>query len=351
MPTFGRTGNSKWHIIGPDGCQYGQAFADDADAAPDETVTATDIVSYDPPEPAEDDQSWSIALSRSHYPYSNLERQRLVLPRAISDTDAGLCNPCRSQLKIQQKRRSRLISGLKRVTPLRNVDWVITEHDSLRVCYWCRTHETTLWESNALDSRVCPACGRLYNSPLADLNPDDIPENDRRPAIPAGLVTPIVFGTMIPEYDSTELIGSNRPLITVREKSKYATLKLDLKRTGHAFTPDAVDALRAIQAAYAEQMAEDKSHQTEVTVNIDMTSRSVTFEGIYPDDVVSVIGDCWDIVVNPSNWFPVGWPQQGRVYVRSVDRSIPGDDPVVGTFPRLQSNPQQRRSILTLSSK
>jgi hypothetical protein len=135
MPTFGRTGNSKWHIIGPDGCQYGQAFTD---TAPDETVTATDVVSYDPPEPAEDDQSWSIALSRSHYPYSNPECQRLVLPRAISDTDAGLCNSCRSQLKTQQKRRSRLISGLKRVTPLRNVDWAITEHDSLQVCYFMK---------------------------------------------------------------------------------------------------------------------------------------------------------------------------------------------------------------------
>jgi hypothetical protein len=150
-------------------------------------------------------------------------------------------------------------------------------------------------------------------------------------------VIPVVFGTTLPEYDPTELIGSNRPLITVREKSKYATLKFDLKRTGHAFSPDAVDAFQTVRAEYAEKMAEDESHYTEIALDVGMTSRSVTLDGLYPDDVVSVIADCWDIAIDPSNWFPVGWPQQGRVYVRSAERSIPGDEPVVDTFPRLQT--------------
>lgn len=336
MPTFGRTGSGKWHIIGPDGCRYGQAFADDPDATPDETVTATDIVAYDPPDDSDGEQSLAAAIGRS-FPRSRGQRQRLVLPGAITDSDAGLCDSCRSQLKTQQKRRARLITDLKRVTPFRDVALSSTEYDSPQVCYWCHAHETTLWTSDVLDCQVCPACGRLYNSPLGDPGPDDTPEEDVRPATPSEFVTPIVFGATLPEYDATELVGSNRPLIEVREKTKYATLKLDLERTGHAFTPAAIDAIRSVRTRYAEDVAEDASHQTAVTVDVGRTARSVTLEGVYPDDVVSVIGDCWEIMGDPDNWFRIGWSTHGRMYGPPVERSIPGDEPVGEAFPRLQT--------------
>lgn len=333
MPTFGRAENGKWHIIGPDGCRYGRAFADDADAVPDETVSATDIVAYDPPDLSDRKRS---RLASAGFLGGTQEFQRLVLPREIRDTDTGLCNSCRSQLETQQKRRSRLITDFKRVTPVRNVEWTRTEHDSLRVCYWCRAHEPTVWESEALDSRVCPACGRLYNSPLGDTGSDNALENDRRPVTPTDFVTPILIGMALPEYDPTELVGSNRPIIEVREGHKYATLKLDLERTGHAFTPEAIEALRSVRVSYAAEVAEDAAHQTDVTLNIGMTARSVTLDGVYPDDGASVIGDCWETVGDPDNWFRTGWSQYGR-YGPPVERSVPGDDPVADAFPRLQT--------------
>lgn len=338
MPTFGRIGHGKWHVVGPDGCRYGRAFTDDPDSTPDETVTATDIVSYDPPDSTENDRSSATPLGFSRYvPRSNLEHQRLVFPREIRDGNSEVCNSCRSRLETQQKRRARLIAELKRVTPLRDIDWTSTEYESLQVCFWCRAHESTLWGSKVLGSRVCPACGRLYNSPLGNPATDNTPETDVRPATPTEFVTPIIFGTTLPDYDPTDLVGSNRPLIEVREKHKYATIKLDLERTGHAFTPEAIDALREVRDMYAGQVAEDESHQTEVTIDVGMTARSVTLEGVYPDDAASVVGDCWNIVGAPSNWFSVGWPPQGRLYGRSVERSIPGDEPVVDVFPRLQT--------------
>jgi hypothetical protein len=141
----------------------------------------------------------------------------------------------------------------------------------------------------------------------------------------------------LPEYDPTEVTGSNRPLIEVREGHKYATLKFDLDRTGHAFTPEAVDALRSVRDSYAETVAADEAHQTDVTLDVGMTARSTTLEGVYPADIASVIGDCWEIVGDPDNWFRIGWSQHGRMYGPPVDRSVPGDEPVVEAFPRLQT--------------
>lgn len=46
VPTFAHTGSGKWHVVGPDGCWYGREFDDNA--SPDETVTATDFVAYEP---------------------------------------------------------------------------------------------------------------------------------------------------------------------------------------------------------------------------------------------------------------------------------------------------------------
>jgi hypothetical protein len=123
-------------------------------------------------------------------------------------------------LETQQTRRAQVITQLKQVTPVRDVEWTTTEYDAPQVCYWCRAHESVLWESDALDSRVCPACGRLSDSPLGDPDPDDTPEEDQRPATPDEFVTPVVVGASLPEYDPTELVGSNRPLIEVREKVK-----------------------------------------------------------------------------------------------------------------------------------
>lgn len=337
MPTFGRSGSGKWHIVGPDGCRYGRAFADDPDTAPDETVTATDIVAYDPPDAADHGQAHSgLTGIGSGYP-SPGRHQRLVLPREIGAADSGLCTSCRSQLETHQKRRASTITDLKRITPLRDVEWSRTEYDTLQVCYWCRGHETTLWTSEELDCQVCPACGRLYNSPLGDPGPDTTLEEDGRPATPAEFVTPIVLGTPLPDYDPTELVGSNRPIIEVREKNKYATLKLDLERTGHAFTPAGIDALRKVRDAYAETVAEDAAHQTDVRIDVGMTARSVTLEGVYPDDVASVVGDCWEIVGDPANWFRIGWSSQGSIYGFPSGRSIPGDEPVIEAFPRLKT--------------
>jgi len=338
MPTFGRTDGGKWHIVGPDGCRYGKAFADDSDTASDETVTATDIVSYEPSDAPARDQSRSgtVGISR-HGLRTNRERQRLVLPSEISDTEPGLCTSCRAQLETHQKHRARLIPGLKQMTPLRDIEWTTTEFDSLQVCYWCHVHEATVWASDRLDSRVCPACGRLYNSPFGDPGRDNTPKKDRRPPTPTEFVTPIVFGTTVPDYDPADLTGSNRPIIEMREKTKYAKLKCDLERTGHAFTPAAIDALRAVRDAYAEEVADDTSHQTDVSVDVGMTAQSVTVKGVYPSDVAAVIGDCWDTVGNPANWFRVGWLQQEQLYGRPLERSIPGDKPVIDAFPRLQT--------------
>lgn len=333
MPTFGRTGNGKWHIVGPNGCRYGQAF-DDPDTALDGTVTATDITSYESPDTSDGERSGTIATGLNP---GTTKQQRLVLPREIRESDAGLCGSCRSQLEIQQKRRSRLITDLKRRTPLRDVDWNVTHHDGLQVCYWCRAHEPAVWTSDVLDSRVCPACGRLYNSRLGESSRDQTLEEERRPATPTEFVIPIVVGTTLPDYDPTDLVGSNRPVIEVREKTKYATLKLDLERTGHAFTPEAIDALREVRSSYAAEVADDEAHQTDVKIDVGMTARSVTLEGVYPDDTPVVIGNCWDIVGDPVNWFRLGWSPHGQMYGPPVERSVPGDEAVVDAFPRLQT--------------
>ncbi|MEF8979902.1 MAG: hypothetical protein V5A39_13710, partial [Haloarculaceae archaeon] len=55
----------------------------------------------------------------------------------------------------------------------------------------------------------------------------------------------------------TELIGSNRPLIKYREKTKYAEVVCDLERIGHGFSADDLAALEAVRADYVERVAVD----------------------------------------------------------------------------------------------
>ncbi|MFB1065594.1 SWIM zinc finger domain-containing protein [Natrinema sp. H-ect4] len=146
-----------------------------------------------------------------------------------------------------------------------------------------------------------------------------------------------MFGTSLPDYDPTGLVGSNRPLIKYRDKHKYAELVFELERTGHAFSAEGIAALEQIRSNYADQVADNDTHQTDVTLEIGMTPRTVTIKGIFPEDSSSVIGTCWDIVSDPTKWFPIGWPEQGWIHRRSADPSIPGDEPVVDAFPRLQT--------------
>jgi len=97
MPTFGRTGSGKWHIVGPDGCR-----------------------------PNSNRVSVSLSLGGSTYARGRRDDQRLVLPDAIAESDSGLCESCALTLEAHQRRRSRLISGRKRVTTVRDPDWAIT---------------------------------------------------------------------------------------------------------------------------------------------------------------------------------------------------------------------------------
>lgn len=337
MPTFARSGSGKWHVVGPDGCRYGQEF-DDGDTTPDETVTATDIVAYEPPEePDRSAGSVSISLSMggSSFPRGRTDDQRLVLPAAIDEGDAGLCGSCRSELERHQKYRSRIITGLKLVTTRRGIDWDRTDHESPRGCDWCRTHESTTYRG--LGASICPVCRRLFETPLGEPVDGDAPDTDRLPETPTGAVEPIVFGTTRSGYDPADLIGSNRPLIKYREKHKYAELIFELERTGHGFTAEGITAFEDVRADYAEQVAADDTHQTEVTLGVGRTPRTITLEGILPADHENVIDDCWDIVGDPAYWFPLGWPQQGYIHRRGTDPTVPGNDPVIEAFPRLQT--------------
>jgi len=187
MPTFGRTGHGKWHVVGPDGCRHGRAFAADPDSDLDQTVTATDIVAYDPPDSADEARSGEVTAGFSRRISRNsLRSQRLVLPREIRESDSELCNSCRSRLETHQKRRARVITEFKHVTPLRDIDWTSTEYESLGVCYWCHAHESTLWASEALGSRVCPVCSRLFNSQLGEPSPEIRPRGTSgQPLLPS----------------------------------------------------------------------------------------------------------------------------------------------------------------------
>jgi len=337
VPTFARSGSGKWHVVGPDGCRYGREF-DDEDATPDETVTATDIVAYEPPEEPDNSAgsvSISLSMGGSSFPRGRTDDQRLVLPAAIEDSDAGLCGSCRSELERHQKYRSRIITGLKLVTTRRDIDWEQTDHEARRACDWCRAHESTTYRG--LESTVCPVCRRLFETPLGEPAGDDAPDTDRLPETPTRAVEPIVFGTTLPGYDPTDLIGSNRPLIKYREKHKYANLVFELERTGHGFTAEGIAAFEDVRDDYAEQVASSDDHQTEVSLEVGMTPRTITLEGILPADHVDVIDASWDVVTDPTYWFPLGWPQQGYIHRRAADPTIPGDDPVVDEFPRLRT--------------
>jgi len=78
------------------------------------------------------------------------------------------------------------------------------------------------------------------------------------------------------------------------------------------------------------------------SLDVGRTPRTVTLEGILPDDHVDVIESCWEVVSDPEDWFPLGWPQQGYIHRRGADPSVPGDIPVTEEFPRLQT---QQRSL------
>ncbi|MXV60963.1 hypothetical protein GS429_02570 [Natronorubrum sp. JWXQ-INN-674] len=338
MPTFARAGAGKWHIVGPDGCRYGHQFANE-DATPDETTTATDIVAYEPPEQPDNGSPGSVSVSLSvggsSFPRGRTDDQRLVFPAAIEESDSELCGSCRTELEHHQKRRSRIITGLKRVTTRRDIDWDRTDHEPYRACDWCRAHERTTCDG--LGATVCPACRRLFETPLGEPTDDTAPDTDRLPETPSEPLVPIVFGTDLPGYDPTDLVGSNRPLIKYREKRKYAALVFELERTGHGFGADGIDALEAARSEYAETVVETEDHQTEVTLEVGTTPRTVTLDGIRPDDRGDVIEACWDVVSDPAYWVPLGWPQQGYIHRNAGDPSIPGADPVVEEFPRLRT--------------
>jgi hypothetical protein len=155
-------------------------------------------------------------------------------------------------------------------------------------------------------------------------------------------VTPIVLGTTLPEYDPIELVGSNRPLLNYRAKSKYADLVCELERTGHGLTADGIAALDAVRERYATRVADDDSHQTDVTLSVGRTPRTVTIEGLLADDSTSMIEECMAVVSDPDHWFPLGWPQQGAIHRRGIDPSIPGNDRVVDAFPQLQTQAPDR---------
>lgn len=339
MPTFGRTESGKWHIVGPDGCRYGRAFADETENVSDESVTASDIVAYDPPDSSGDNQSRSISSSGKDGSLLQSEKdtQRLILPFTVRESDSELCRSCRLQLERHQKRRLRVITQLKQVTPLRDGDWNPLEQETRRPCDWCRAHEFTTWHTNKLNCTVCPACGRLFETPFGEPTAENQPEANRVPNTPTEPVVPIVFGTTLSDYDPTGLVGSNRPLIKYRNKHKYAELVLELERTGHGFSAEGIAALDEIRSNYANQVADDNTHQTDVTLEVGVTPRTITIKGIFPEDSSSMIGSCWDIVSDPTKWFPIGWPEQGWIHRRSADPAIPGDEPVVDAFPRLQT--------------
>ena len=336
MPTFARTGSGKWHVVGPDGCRYGQEFDDDVE--PDETVTATDIVAYEPPPTLEDVRS-DASVDEIDPARGHTYDQRLVLPRTTEESESDLCTSCRTRLESHQKRRSNVIEDLKQVTTVRDAAWERTDHETRRGCDWCRAHERTTWHSDDLGTTVCPACGRLFETQLGEPEAANTPDEDRLPETPDQQITPIVFGTTLPEmeYDPTDLIGSNRPLIKYREKHTYADVVFELERTGHGFTAEGIATLEAVSADYAEQVADDTTHETDVRLEVGTTPRTITLEGILPDDHEDVITDCWDVVSDPDYWFPLGWPQQGYIHRRAADPTIPGHDPVVEEFPRLRT--------------
>ncbi|MXV61224.1 hypothetical protein GS429_03935 [Natronorubrum sp. JWXQ-INN-674] len=337
MPTFARSGSGsgKWHIVGPDGCRYGRQIVPE-DGAPDETVSAADIVAYESPNVPENaqareknSQSPEAALSLR----GNTHDQRLVFPAAIRESDTDCCALCRQTLENHQKRRSAVISELKAVTPRRNLEWDRTEDETRRACDWCRASEYTTFRSEALETTVCPVCRRLFETPLGEPANGDSPEGDRLPDTPTDQITPIVFGTDRPEFDPSELVGSNRPVLKFREKHTNAELVLELERTGHGFAADGIAALEEIRAEYTQRTAEE----TDVRLDIGTPPRTATLKGIRPTDRLDVVTDCCDAIGDPGYWFPLGWPEQGYVHRRGSDPTIPGTDPVVEAFPRVKA--------------
>jgi len=352
VPTFSRTGSGAWHVVGPDGCRYGRAFAEDPDASPDESATATDVIAYEPP--ADRGSESPAAADPGRSSYGPRGDQRLVLPRAVRESDADLCRSCRSVLERHQERRARVIGELKRSATLRDGDWTVTDHGEPQPCDWCGAHERTTWHSEPLRCRVCPACGRLFDGPFGDPGdgsgpfdgPGDGsgPDADRLPDTPSEPVTPVLLGTTRAGYDPTELVGSNRPVVKYRERRRYVDLVLDLGRTGHAFTGEAVAALDEVRAGYAGRVAGDDDHRVDVALSVGPASRSVTLEGILVDDSAAVIEAVWAVLRDPDNWFPIGWPEGSQVHHGAAAPSIPGDDPVAEAFPRLRTRADSAES-------
>ncbi len=319
MPPFARSGTGTWHIVGPDGCRYGRAFADDTE--PEETVTATDIVAYEPQE------AGALPLEA--------DEQRLVLPETVGN---DCCRSCRSALERHQTRRHTVFSDLKQVTTRRTVSWEQVETETPRACDWCRAHERTTYRSDTFRATVCPVCRRLFETGCGE--PETPPDGDRLPETPSEPVTPILFGTERPDYEPAELVGSNRPVIKYREKHTYADVILELERTGHGLNADGIEALEAVRREYAARVEGSDTHRTSVTLAVTAHPRTATLEGILPADRAEIVDACWEVLRKPANWVPLGWPQQGYIHRRGVDPAVPGTDPVVETFPRLETRQQ-----------
>jgi ribosomal protein L37AE/L43A len=119
MPTFGQTEAGTWHLVGPDGCRYGRAFADNTDRSPANIVMSSNIVAYDLPDTPTATQSSSISGSLSQPsshsgrfgPRGRTDDQRLVLSTQLQENDSPLCESCRPQLNRHQQRRSRVITN------------------------------------------------------------------------------------------------------------------------------------------------------------------------------------------------------------------------------------------------
>jgi len=70
------------------------------------------------------------------------------------------------------------------VESIREADWTVVEDETGQACDWCRVRERTVWQSDVLRTRVCPACGRLFGTDFGDPPAERAPETDRLPETP-----------------------------------------------------------------------------------------------------------------------------------------------------------------------
>ena len=140
MPTFGQTEAGTWHLVGPDGCRYGRAFADNTDRSPANIVMSSNIVAYDLPDTPTATQSSSISGSLSQPsshsgrfgPRGRTDDQRLVLPTQLQENDSPLCEFMSTT--AEPSPTAPITGHHKQATPSRDIDWEITNHDSQQAC-------------------------------------------------------------------------------------------------------------------------------------------------------------------------------------------------------------------------